>query len=258
MLDAIAQMILSVLHLFQLFSGSYGMALVLLAVFIKLVLYLPTQQQYKSMRDLQRIQPEIEAVQKQYKDDPERSQKELLALYKRHNVNPLGGCFPLLIQMPILFAIWGAILGEPDLFGNAYFLWIHPGPLQGRFPGLFASSLAEPDLAMIIFYGLTMYLSQQLSSVQAKGAQKYMGLIMSVGFSYMVWHYRWPCALVLYWSVFTLLTIVQQSLIMRSNDGDKTAENQAEDGPEEEDAGGENTGNQAEDGPEEEDEDDAD
>ena len=127
----------------------------------------------------------------------------------------------MLIQMPILFAIWRAIMMDQRLFENAYFMWIYPGPLQNLFPDLLASSLAGRDLPMILFYGLTMYLSQRLTSTnsntQAASQQKQMAIIMTVMFSWMMWAYNWPCALILYWSVFSLLTIIQQSIIMRSN-----------------------------------------
>ncbi len=222
MVDAITQIILAVLHTFNQVTGSYGLDLILLAVFIKAILYYPTQQQYKSMHEMQKIQPQVEAIQKKYKDDPERSQKELMALYQEHNINPLGGCLPLLIQMPILFSIWRAILSEPSSFENAYFLWIHPGPLQSRYPHLFASSLADPDLTLVIFYGITMFLSQQINSSQMKGNQKYLGTFMSLGFSFLVWHYRWPCALVLYWSVFSILSLLQQKLVMSELQADST------------------------------------
>lgn len=217
-MDALVGLFISVLKSLYAVTGSYGLALVLFAVIVKVLLYGPTQQQYKSMKDLQKIQPEMEELQKKYKQDPEEMNKAMMELYQRHGVNPLGGCLPLLIQMPILFGIWRAIMSEPQLFSNAYFLWIHPGPLQSIFPDLFASSLAGRDLPLILFYGLTMYLSQALTPMQSKGGQKHLGLIMSLMFSYMMWVYEWPCALILYWSVFSFLTIIQQSIIMRTPD----------------------------------------
>src|SRR5690606_7897729 len=112
------------------------------------------------------------------------------------NVNPLAGCLPMFIQMPILFAIWRAIMMDQQLFENAYFLWIHPGPLQAWFPNLLASSLAGRDLPMILFYGLTMYLSQRLTPSQSGaqgGSQKQLAVFMTLFFSYLMWTYNWPC-----------------------------------------------------------------
>lgn len=216
----IVHVFITVLNALYALTGSFGLSLILLAVIVKILLYGPTQQQYKSMKDLQKIQPEMQELQKKYKDKPDELNKAMMDLYQRHGVNPLGGCLPLIIQLPILYSIWGAIMGEPKLFSNAYFLWIHPGPLQSIFPHLFASSLADRDLPLILFYGLTMYMSQQLTPTQPKGGggQKYLGVVMSVVFSWMMWKYSWPCALILYWSVFSFLTIIQQSLIMRAPD----------------------------------------
>jgi YidC/Oxa1 family membrane protein insertase len=218
--DALADVILKILHYLFALTGSYGLAVVLLAVLMKLVLYYPTHQQLKAMKDMQRLQPEVEKLQKKYKDDPERLQKETMELYRVHKVNPLGGCLPMLLQMPILVAIWQAIMRDQQVFSSAYFLWIHPGPLQAKFPGLLASNLAGRDFPLILFYGLTMYLSQRLTPAAGAQAasQRTMALGMTIFFTWLMWSYNWPCALILYWSVFSLLSIVQQAILMRTPD----------------------------------------
>lgn len=220
MIDSVAGLMITLLRGIESVTGSYGLAIVVFAVIIKLLLYVPTKQQYQAMKDMQKIQPEIQRLQELYKDDQQTLQQKQMELMREHNVNPLAGCLPMLIQMPILFAIWRAIMMDQRLFENAYFMWIYPGPLQNLFPDLLASSLAGRDLPMILFYGLTMYLSQRLTTTnqntQAAGQQKQMAIIMTVMFSWMMWAYNWPCALILYWSVFSLLTIIQQSIIMRS------------------------------------------
>ncbi|MCR4784465.1 MAG: YidC/Oxa1 family membrane protein insertase [bacterium] len=221
MIDSIADMLIVLLRGLESFTGSYGLAIVLFAVIIKLLLYYPTKQQYQAMKDMQKIQPELQKLQELYKDDQQTLQQKQMELMRDNHVNPMAGCLPLLIQMPILYAIWRAIMMDQRLFENAYFMWIYPGSLQNIFPDYLASSLAGRDLPMIIFYGLTMYLSQRLTpaqSAQAAGQQKQMAIIMTIMFSWMMWAYSWPCALILYWSVFSLLTIVQQSMIMRSQE----------------------------------------
>lgn len=225
MLDALAHVMITVLRGLEAVTHSYGLAIVFFAVLMKLVLYYPTKQQYQAMRDMQKIQPELQKIQEQYKDDQQQVQQKQMELMRQHNVNPLAGCLPMLIQMPILFAIWRAIMMDQHLFENAYFLWIHPGPLQARFPDFLASSLAGRDLPMILFYGLTMYLSQRLTPTQSSqpGQQKQLAIWMTVLFSWMMWTYNWPVALILYWSVFSLLTIVQQSMIMRAPQAAATA-----------------------------------
>lgn len=199
-------------------TGNYGLALICFAFLIKVALYGPQQQQYKSMKEMQKVQPEIEELKKKHGDNQEVFLKAQAELFNEKGINPISGCLPLLIQMPILFSIWRAIMGSPELFSNSYFLWVHPGPLQSAYPALFASSLADRDLPLILFYGLTMMLSTLLTPTQGSGNQRYIGVFMSVFFTIMMWFYKWPCALLLYWSVFTFLTIIQQGMIMRSDD----------------------------------------
>ncbi len=217
-MEIIVDLFMRVLQNLNALTGNYGLALILFAVIIKLALYGPTHQQYKSMKEMQKIQPELEELQKKFANDKEALAKAQAEFFQERGVNPLSGCLPMVIQMPILFSIWRAIMGAPDLFSNSYFLWIHPGPLQGAFPDLFASSLADRDLPLILFYGLTMLLSQQLTPSGGKGSQRYIGVFMSIFFTIMMWAYKWPCALILYWSVFSFLTIIQQGIIMRQPD----------------------------------------
>ena len=206
----------NILHGLNTFTGNYGYSLILFACLVKLVLWHTHNAQYRSMKDMQRLQPEMERIKKLHADDPQKQQAEMMELYKTHNVNPLGGCGPMLLQMPILFAIWRAIMGEPALFSSAYFLWIHPGPVQSRFPDLFASCLADRDLPLMLFYLLTMYLSQSLNpSPSGDSSQKMIGTYMTLLFGYMIWSSKWPCALVLYWSVFQFLCMLQQGWVNR-------------------------------------------
>ena len=230
MIDYCAALMIDLLRFLAGITDSYGLAIVIFAVLIKLVLYYPTKQQYQSMQDMQRIQPEIQRLQELYKDDQQMLQQKQMELFREHGVNPMAGCLPMLIQMPILFAIWRAIMMDQRLFEGAYFMWIHPGPLQAWFPDYLASSLAGRDLPMIIFYGLTMYLSQRLTPAQSgnSGQQKQMAIMMCLLFSWMMWTYQWPCALILYWSVFSLLTIVQQSFILRNAESKKIDNNSAQ------------------------------
>ncbi|MEW6281262.1 MAG: YidC/Oxa1 family membrane protein insertase [Candidatus Eremiobacterota bacterium] len=220
MIDWIANLMVQTLKSLHDLTGNYGAAVVLFAVFIKILLYPLTHKSYQSMKDMQRVQPEMDKLQKKYaKSDPEKYQQEVTALFRKHKVNPLSGCLPLLLQMPILFAIWKAITHAPELFEQAYFLWIHPGPLQNLYPKLFASSLAGADLPMLLFYALTMYLSQKLTPTQSGAAgQAFLAVFMTLFITYLAWVSKWPCALLLYWSVFTFLTVAQQAFIMRAPD----------------------------------------
>lgn len=198
------------------FTGNYGLTLVVFAAIIKLVLYKPTLQMYRSQKDMEKIKPKMEALKKQHTDDPKKLNEEIMKMYSEAGVNPLAGCLPLLVQMPIIFGILRAISSNPDTYRSAYFLWIHPGTLQGMFPTYFASSLADADLAMVLFYGFMMLLSQKFTPSQGDPQQKAIGLYMSIFFTYMMWSMKWPVALILYWSSFQFFSVLQQVWILKT------------------------------------------
>lgn len=212
----IQQTLMRIIDAIYGFTGNYGISIIILAVIIKIILYYPTQQQFKAMKDMQLIQPEIKKLQEKYKDNPKRLQAEQLELFKKHKVNPLGGCLPLLIQMPILWAIWKTIMAYKDVFKKAYFLWINPA-LHSKFPKIVAVSLGEQDIPMLILYGLSMYLSQKLTVTDPATAKKQsmMNLMMPIFFTYLMWMWKFPAALILYWLAFNILSIFQQIIIMK-------------------------------------------
>jgi YidC/Oxa1 family membrane protein insertase len=169
------------------------------------------------MKEMQAVQPELKKIQERFKDDPQRMNKEMMEFYKKHKINPFGGCLPILIQMPILFGIWQTIQSHIDRFKGESFLWIG-GRLHDMYPSIFAQSLATPDMALILLYGLSMYLSQKLTVVDPATAkqQAMMNTFMPIFFTYMMWTWKLPCALILYWLIFNILSIVQQAIIMKA------------------------------------------
>lgn len=215
-MDYIADIFIRVLENLNGLTGSFGLSLVLFAGLIKLALWPLTNMQYKSMKVMQDVKPEIDKIQKKYKDDKQGMNKAMTEFYMENKINPLSGCLPIIVQMPILFSIWRAIIGSPDLFESAYFLWIRPGPIQLNYPEYFASSLADRDLLLIILYGVTMVIQQQLTPSTGQANQRKIGLFMSVFFTGLMWWYEWPCALIIYWVVFNFLNIIQQGIIHRS------------------------------------------
>lgn len=224
LIDFISQGMTWLLEFLNGITGNYGFALILFAAVIKILLFSPTLKMYRSQKDMERLKPRMDELRKKHGDDPKVLNEKLMALYQEAGVNPLAGCLPLIIQMPILFAIWRTITSHPEIFNSAYFLWIHPGSLQTQVPGYFAASLAEADLALVLFYGFMMVVSQQFTPSTGDANQKMIGLYMSVFFTFMVWNMKWPCALVLYWSAFQFFSLLQQVWIMKHLD--KAAKNQ--------------------------------
>ena len=184
------------LKFFYNVSGSYGLAIILLTIAIRLILAPLTLSQSKSMEAMKTLQPKMNALQQKYKDDPEEYQRRVMELYKEHNINPLSGCLPMLIQLPFLWALF-AVLRNYD-FGTG-FLWL--------------TSLSEPDPLYIlpVLSALTTYIQMMMTSADA--SQKSMMLIMPIFIGYI--SISFPAGLVLYWVVSNLFSMGQQYLIAR-------------------------------------------
>jgi len=178
---------------------NYGLAIILMTFVIKAIIYPLTHKQMKSMRELQELQPKLKELQKRYADDPEKMQMETLKLYKEHGVNPLGGCLPLLIQMPILLAFYNALV-KFHYVGDKSFLWV--------------ADLSKPDALFLlpILAGLTTYIQQRLSTMDANDpTQKSMLIVMPLMIAWMAT--RFAAGLALYWVMFNVLSILQQMYI---------------------------------------------
>jgi YidC/Oxa1 family membrane protein insertase len=172
----------------------------------------------RSMKEMQALQPRIEALRKVYKDNPQKLNKEMMALYKEHKVNPFGGCLPLLLQMPVFFALYQVMMRSIALKGES-FLWI--------------KDLAEPDRLFILPFSLPvfgnevnilpllmtglMFLQQKFSFVPSSGSsadqQKIMMIVMPLMFGLIFYHM--PSGLVLYWFFNSLLMSLYQFKMSR-------------------------------------------
>ncbi len=227
----IADIFIAVLESLNSLTGNFGMSLVLFAGIIKIALWPLTSMQYKSMKVMQDAKPELDKIQAKHKGDTQAMNKAMTEFYMEKGINPLSSCLPIIVQMPILFSIWRAIIGSPELFSNAYFLWIRPGPIQVNYSHYVASSLADRDALLILLYGVTMVIQQQLTPSTGQGNQKQIGLFMSIFFTGLMWVYSWPCALIVYWVVFNFLNIIQQGLIHRTTAVGSATDDKADKGP---------------------------
>ncbi|MEN6350250.1 MAG: YidC/Oxa1 family membrane protein insertase [Syntrophomonas sp.] len=183
---------------------NYGLAIIIMTILIKLVLFPITHKQLKSMRAMQEIQPRMKYLQEKYKEDPQTMQAKLMELYKEHGVNPLSGCLPLLIQMPIFIAFYQSLYKfEFKVAAHAEFLWI---PNIGS---------PDPYYFLAVLAALTTYLQQRVSMVDTKDpTQKSMLYVMPL---FMAWiAATMPAGLPLYWVTFNILGILQQLYINRT------------------------------------------
>jgi YidC/Oxa1 family membrane protein insertase len=200
-------------------SGNLGLALIILAGAIRLIFWPLNTAQFKSMMAMQKVAPQLKKLQAKYKEDQPKLQSEMAALYKQHNVNPLAGCLPLLAQMPVLFSVYYVVVAHKDLYANTHFLWIG-SPLGTMFPKIFASSLALPDIALIVIYMVSQYISMRFTSMPATDPaqaqqMKMMQIISPLMIGFFGYRAQWPSAMVLYWFAANFFTMAQQLYLIR-------------------------------------------
>jgi len=191
-----------VLEFFYKYVNNYGVAIILLTLSVRLVLLPLTISQTRNMIQMQRIQPKLKELQERYKDDKERQQKELMAFYKEHNVNPLAGCFPLLLQLPIFFALYRVLLDYPNLKG-ASFLWI--GDL----------SKADILFGWLPITLILMVVTTLVTSLQTMTDPKQRVLTFAMPLLFGFIGYRLPAGVLLYWTVTNMWSMLQQLVMAK-------------------------------------------
>jgi len=211
MFDLVAQTLLQALNTIHRITHNWGWSIILLSILIYFVLFPLTLKQMRSMKAMQALQPQMEELRKQYKDNPQKLNKELMLLYKEHKVNPLGGCLPFILQIPIFFALYRVLINSVVLKG-AHFLWIKDLSAPD---GLVLFGKAT-NILPIIMAGL-MFLQQKMTvssaGQQAAQQQRMMAFMFPVFFAFIF--YSMPAGLVLYWLVNSFLMLLNQVLIQR-------------------------------------------
>ena len=196
---------------------SLGWSLIVFAGLVRLAFWPLASMQFKSMAEMQKVQPLLKALQAKYKGEPQKLQQEQMALYKEHGVNPFASCLPLLLQMPILFSLYWAIIARSDQFKSEHFLWIGSA-LSDRFPKILAANLFAPDYIFLGLYVISMYFSVRFGSPpstdpQAAQTQKIMSFMSPV---FIAWFgHNWSSALIIYWFSANLFTMAQQVYFFR-------------------------------------------
>lgn len=185
---------------------SYGMAIILMTVVIKMILYPLTVKQVKSMKAMQELQPKMKRLQEQYKTNPQLLQQEMQKLYREAGVNPLAGCLPMLVQMPILMAIFYALKDATYEGGNPSFLWL---------PSL---SEADPYYILPVLSALSTYLTSRQTTDGSNQQMKMMMYVMPIFIGWMSMNFA--AGLVIYWITMNLVQVVQQWFIFREEKED--------------------------------------
>jgi YidC/Oxa1 family membrane protein insertase len=193
-------------------TGNYGLDIILVSTLIKL-LFLPlTRKSMESMRAMQKLQPEMMKIRERYKDDAQRLQKETMELYRRHRVNPLSGCLPMLLQLPVFVGLYNALLNSIELRHAPFVWWITDLSAPER---LTIAGVGIPMLAIIM--GATMLVQQWMAPAAGDPMQRRMMMIMPVMFTFMFINF--PSGLVLYWLINNVLTIGQQYFVLNRTAG---------------------------------------
>ena len=184
---------------------NYGLVVILFAFIVKILLNPLTKQSFVSNKKMQALQPEIQKLKDKYKNDPQRASRAQMELFKERGVNPMGGCLPLLLQMPILISFFTVFRSTIEFRGAPFIAWI--SDLSA--PDTLLSVGGFPINVLPVFMGLTMFLQQKMMATPgAGGQQKFMLYFMNVFFLFLF--YSFPSGLNLYYSVFNVLSIVQQ------------------------------------------------
>ncbi|MBI5885046.1 MAG: membrane protein insertase YidC [Deltaproteobacteria bacterium] len=193
---------LVVLNFFKRYLVNYGLAIVLFTVILKVVFYPLTKHSLTSMRDMQKIQPQLAYLKEKHKDNKERLNKEMMELYKRYKINPVGGCLPMVLQIPVFIALYEVLYVAIELRHAPLGLWIHD------------LSSKDPYYITPLVMGATMFIQQKMTPTTADPTQAKIMMFMPIVFTFMF--LKFPAGLVIYWLINNLLSIAQQYWIQRT------------------------------------------
>jgi YidC/Oxa1 family membrane protein insertase len=212
----IAKPTLLLLNFIHRYIPNYGVAIILVTILIKLLFWPIAQKGMKSMRNMQKIQPKITKLREKYKNDPTRMNQEMMNIYKTYKINPLGGCLPMLLQIPVFFALYKVLLQAIELRHAPFMLWITDLSAPDRlWPGLHLPYLGGIPVLTLLMGG-SMFLQQKMTPSPADPTQAKIMMFLPVIFTFMFLNFA--SGLVLYWLVNNLLSIGQQYMINKAKD----------------------------------------
>jgi YidC/Oxa1 family membrane protein insertase len=205
---------------------NYGWSLVVLAAVIRLIFWPFNTLQFKAFLNMQKIAPQIKKLQARYKDDQQKLQQETLALYRENKVNPFAGCWPMLIQYPVIISVYYVVLNHRPTFETQKWLWVGSTMAAAASKitvfgqAVLAQSLAHADFLLIVLYAFSMYLSVRYVSMPATDpqqaqTQRMMAVVSPLMLGFFGWRYQWPSAMVLYWFAYNIFTMGQQFYLLR-------------------------------------------
>ena len=215
--DIIAKPLLVALRFFNKYLSNYGLSIILLTILIKILFWPLTRKSYQSMKEMRKLQPMMAKLREKYKNNKQEMNKQLMGLYKTYKINPMGGCLPMLVQMPVFFAFYRILPNSIELRHAPFVLWVNDLSAPERlfsFPftiPLMAPPYGIPILTLLM--GASMFLQQKMTPMTGDPAQAKMMMLLPVVFTFLFINF--PSGLVLYWLVNNILSIAQQYRINR-------------------------------------------
>jgi len=193
--------LLKVLQYFYGIFNNYGWAIIFVTIIIKIIFAPLTHKSFKSMKGMHKVQPYVKVIQERHKGDRQKMNEEMIELYKKHKVNPLGGCLPMLLQIPVFIGLYHALFFSIELRGAPFVGWIDD------------LSVADPYYVWPVVMGATMFLQQKLNPSIGDPTQQKIMMMLPIVFTFLFMSF--PSGLVLYWTINNLLTIAQQAYIYK-------------------------------------------
>jgi YidC/Oxa1 family membrane protein insertase len=197
--DFLAKPLLYALKFFNKYISNYGVSIIVLTIIVKILFWPLATKSYKSMKELQRIQPRILQIRERFKNNKEELNRELMQLYRTHKVNPMGGCIPMLLQIPVFFALYYTLLGAIELRHAPFIFWIKD------------LSAKDPYYITPLIMGASMFIQQKITPTTGDPLQSKIMLLMPIFFTFLFLNF--PSGLVIYWLVNNVLSIGQQIYI---------------------------------------------
>lgn len=212
MFTILAEPLFWLLNLINNFIGNWGWSIIALTIMIKLAFYKLSETSYRSMARLRKFQPKLKQLKENYGDDKALFQQKMMKLYKEEKINPLGGCLPILVQMPVFIALYWVLIYSVEMRQAEWMLWITD------------LSAKDPYFILPVLMGLTMWIQQKLNptAMMDEMQQKVMKLLPFIFTFFFMW---FPAGLVLYWLMNNILSVSQQWYITRKIEAGETSEN---------------------------------
>ncbi len=217
--DIIAKPLLVTLRFFNKYVANYGISIILLTILIKILFWPLTHKSYQSMKEMRKLQPMMAKIREKYKGNKQEMNKQLMSLYKTYKINPMGGCLPMIIQIPVFFALFRVLPNSIELRHTPFILWINDLSAPDR---LFSFPFQVPFMTppygipvLTLIMGASMFIQQKMTPSPGDPAQAKMMMLLPIVFTFLFINF--PSGLVLYWLVNNILSIAQQYRISRQS-----------------------------------------